>query len=506
MRSDGQGQRGARRHDLSGGDTGRHVVTFKGLNLWPAAAILVLVGLGTGFRVAVLSGRWGALGELNSDEAVVGLMARHLLNGEFHVFYWGQIYGGSQEAILTALLMTVLGPTVVAIKLTPVLLSAVAAVLTWRVGRRTIGTKGAVVAALLFWVWPTAYLFLSTFELGFYEFTMVCGLLLVLFSLRVVQEPGRRLDWAILGFAAGMGWWASPNIVYFGLPAVIWLLSRASGQLIRFLPVSLPAALLGAAPWLAFNVVNRMASLHAPTIDPYNEGHLGHVISLFRIGLPVALGVHSPFFDMWIWGAGGIAMYAGAATLVLLFIARARGPRLLVVLVLLIYPVVIFVFPGSPRGSARYVMFAAPFLALALCGVSSHIRYWAPLTLVALAITFSGFTYIPLSPDVAPLVRTLDQHGISGVVANYWVAYRLSFLTGERIVALPYHDSRYPAYATKVRSGPSVAYVFESGSPEEDAFVHTLQAQRITFEKFGAATYDVMVPAVKLEPEQVPGP
>src|SRR3712207_7162559 len=36
-------------------------------------------------------------GQLDSDEAVVGLMARRFLDGDFEAFYWGQHYAGTQE-------------------------------------------------------------------------------------------------------------------------------------------------------------------------------------------------------------------------------------------------------------------------------------------------------------------------------------------------------------------------------------------------------------------------
>src|SRR5690348_2660766 len=34
----------------------------------------------------------------NSDQAIVGLMAHHILAGERPVFYWGQAYNGTLEA------------------------------------------------------------------------------------------------------------------------------------------------------------------------------------------------------------------------------------------------------------------------------------------------------------------------------------------------------------------------------------------------------------------------
>ena len=60
---------------------------------------LVLVGLA--FRLAVIA---SPLGEIDGDEAVVGLMARHIaFLGELPAFYWGQPYLGSLEAFSAAL-------------------------------------------------------------------------------------------------------------------------------------------------------------------------------------------------------------------------------------------------------------------------------------------------------------------------------------------------------------------------------------------------------------------
>jgi uncharacterized membrane protein YgcG len=59
---------------------------FDGLMI---VAIAVLVVLGLFVRVWILGGT-----PINSDQAVVGLMAREILHGHLFVFYWGQHYGG----------------------------------------------------------------------------------------------------------------------------------------------------------------------------------------------------------------------------------------------------------------------------------------------------------------------------------------------------------------------------------------------------------------------------
>ena len=67
-------------------------------------------------RLALLA---GPQTQLEADEAIVGLMARHILEGERPVFYYAQPYLGSLEAYLVAGAFSVLGSTTFALKLVP---------------------------------------------------------------------------------------------------------------------------------------------------------------------------------------------------------------------------------------------------------------------------------------------------------------------------------------------------------------------------------------------------
>src|SRR5512135_2261797 len=53
----------------------------------------------------------------NGDEGVVALMARHILQGERPVFFYGQAYLGSTDAWLIAFSFSLLGQSVLAIRL-----------------------------------------------------------------------------------------------------------------------------------------------------------------------------------------------------------------------------------------------------------------------------------------------------------------------------------------------------------------------------------------------------
>ncbi len=81
-------------------------------------------------------------------------MIRHALHGHFGVFTWGAAYGGTQESTARRARIVDRRDEHARDQRCPDPLTAVTALLIWRVGRRTIGEPAAWVAGALFWVWP----------------------------------------------------------------------------------------------------------------------------------------------------------------------------------------------------------------------------------------------------------------------------------------------------------------------------------------------------------------
>jgi hypothetical protein len=114
-------------------------------------------------------------------------MAHQILHGHFSAFYWGQDYGGG-EPYITALFLGIFGQRGLTLEFTPILLSGMAAVLTWRIALRVrINRFLAMLAGALVWVAPNVNAWTSALELGFRWLTMCCGLGIVLVSLRILD-------------------------------------------------------------------------------------------------------------------------------------------------------------------------------------------------------------------------------------------------------------------------------------------------------------------------------
>ena len=89
---------------------------------------------------------------LNSDEAIVGLMARHILQGERPFFYYGQSYYGPLDAYLTSLLFAVFEPNDFALRIVPLAASLLFVIVIYYLGKalysRQVGLWSAAYAAI----------------------------------------------------------------------------------------------------------------------------------------------------------------------------------------------------------------------------------------------------------------------------------------------------------------------------------------------------------------------
>ena len=274
------------------------------------AGIVAVVLVGLFLRVWILGREpW------SSSTAIPGLMAREILHGHFSAFYWGQNYGGAEPYVVAAM-FALFGQSHFTLGLTPVVLDAIAAVLVWRIGGRLFGSRVGVGAALLFWIWPEVYIFDSTQEYGFRFVTLVCGLAVMLIAIRIAQrgEPVRLprsfslatveapsqsavvvyLDWLALGLFAGIGWWSSPEVVYYLVPSVVFLGWRLLKRRIElrpgYLALAVVGAVVGALPWLWANARSHLGSLrHAPAQQ--DGSYLSHLSILFTHLVPIVLGL-----------------------------------------------------------------------------------------------------------------------------------------------------------------------------------------------------------------------
>ncbi len=492
---------------------------------------LLLVGLVV--RLAVLA---SPLGEIDGDEAVVGLMARHIaFLGDRPPFFYGQHYLGSLEAFTAAPLFRLFGASAAVLKLVPTLYSLGFLWLSVVLARRLFGDGPALLTGVYLAVPPAMWAVWSTKARGGYAELLFLGEALLLATLWAAQPAARRwvraiqsLSWGLL---AGLAFWTHLLAVVYLVPCVVYLaLQRPPRRSLKTahgepdepgaeardagdLALGLAGAAVGMAPLLLYNWTNHLATLAAllqPAdipLDPWAQ-----LLRFFRVGVPVLAGLGQPttsaaMFDLdWPTRPAGF-LPAVVVLLVLLALVLVRqrravlglvgagrghapGPALLVLLALCVPPVVALSRFGFFVSEPRY---ALPLYAAFPLVASALWRLPRPLRLVATTALIGLNVFSLVSSDVrlwrpegavdsttatrAALVQHLVRQDRHQMYTDYWIAYPVMFETGETVLAYVVSSgfNRYIPPADNVQRTPNAVWVFVAGSDGEAEFTDQMR-------------------------------
>jgi hypothetical protein len=263
------------------------------------------------------------------------------------------------------------------------------------------------------------------------------------------------------------------------VPALAWLALRRP-QSYRLFPYALPGLVLGASPWLAWNVTHSWNAVLPRSTAGADTTYLERFGDLFAIVLPTWLGVRRPFNQEWVLGrAVGVVVLVLALVLLVALAVRFRRTAEPLLFVLAAFP---FLYAATSFtyfvDEPRYLVFIAPVPALlvgaALARTTPALAAGALGLVVALSVVGlvdleRGGRYAPLRvpSDLGPVLDALDRNDVRRVRANYWIAYRIAFESEERIIASPDGFWRYHPYHRAVSAQPRPGRVFLTGSASE---------------------------------------
>jgi hypothetical protein len=445
---------------------------------------------------------------VDSDAAIVGIQARHILRGELSWFLYGSGYQTSVDSLVAAGFFALLGATSLALMLSTLTGHVVLTCLvhaTLRPHLRPVHPCAALVATLPLVLTSTP---LHTYILNP---PRQAALTLVFLAAFVIDRAsargsprGRLMQHAAGGAVASLACFADPYALLFLPPLVLlgigaaWdgspvrprdtaprVLATLGGAAIGLLPlyalthrpdavhgettmtlgvvahnwvllrdscfpwllgttVFVPEALLGYVPWRSGQVLH-WAAIGGAVL--FVTGLLTGVVGLFRRDLP------------WeVRRLGGFGVVVGVATvasfLVSVMVMDLFSSRYLSALVLASpFALAPLAYGWGPR---RLLLMLAPYLAsAALCG---WLGYGASVK-GAQMIALPGHG----AADEERLGELLRQRGVNVAIADYWVSYRLTFLYGESITVVPIHEKedRYPPYRAAYKAASRSAYVFD---------------------------------------------
>jgi 4-amino-4-deoxy-L-arabinose transferase-like glycosyltransferase len=436
---------------------------------------------------------------LSADEAIPGLMARHILyRAEWPVFYWGQAYFGAAEAYLIAALFALFGFHAWLV-FVPALLASVALIpLTWAIAEHLGPSPAGPLAAVPVALPPPILSRVLGNAGGGFALGFALQLAALLFLLRALRSCPVRTRWlALFSLSTGLAAWVwQPSLIALP-PLLVAALLRAPElrRADRLAVAGVPLA-VGLAPMVAYNVssgwptVSALLIKYSQTLPMASEPltrqlqQLGALVLTTLGGGEETFGGSNPIQSVLL-AAALVATPAIALMLALrtrtrhataddAHVERCVWHSRLVGLGLLLTMTALNVL--AAHGGVRYLvpLFLA---ACALCGAAVasiaqrmvRLRWLLPVLLAGVFLSnLAGYTRITelMAPEQLSMVdqtqaavAVLEERGLTTGYADYWTAYPVTYLSAERITVAPTlafdasgRIDRYPSYTQRVDS------------------------------------------------------
>ncbi|MCK5054211.1 MAG: glycosyltransferase family 39 protein, partial [Anaerolineales bacterium] len=273
--------------------------------------LLIWILIGLFFLAVILKVGLLSIGAFpfNSDEAIVGLMARHILDGNWPVFFYGQAYMGSLDATLVALGFMLFGSETFVIRMVQTLLYLGTIFLTVKLSARIFRSQLAGLVSGLLLAVPTVNVTLyTTVSLGGYGEALLVGALLLFLTIQIEKTPDNTLYYLLWGFFSGLGFWAFSLTIAYILPTSIIVVCSLRKSRRRRLWVRgawiLLAGIIGALPlliWVFENGVSILVLELFGSAIAVNTGSdilsmlVEHIQHLLLFGITVTLGFRPPW-------------------------------------------------------------------------------------------------------------------------------------------------------------------------------------------------------------------
>ena len=431
----------------------------------------------------------------DADSLLSGLRALDILGGKLRVFY-SHVRIGALESYMHVPAMQVLGITRAAVSIAPLFSGCLTLLIFFFFLREILGRRPAAFALLFLAIPSPAYLAWTYMPNGYPETLLFCAAVLY-FAARTART-GHRPGWTLaLGLAAGVGLWQSLQTLTCTVPALLWLGVRRPALLRDrlFLATALAGFLIGASPWIGYNVVHPLATFQGNfAVRPASgaSGVEANLFYFFRYDLPELLVGLEPFSDRTpapltrlesFLRTPAAAVYAISAVVLAALAVRRRRPstapsaldarsgiRLLWFVAFAAVAANVLSEAGQTRGyTVRYVL-PLFFPATASLGVLVDVLWdrrraiAAPALGIVLAFNLAGY-YWPGSPSRRywefldrcdrAVVEHLESQGVRWVLGNYWAVYPLNFVSRRDVIGLPLLESEdHYQYASRLPARP----------------------------------------------------
>jgi hypothetical protein len=465
---------------------GRWAHLAGGSRLGPERADLLLVlALAFFFRLPIVAA--GAAATVTPDGALSGIVALHARDGVEHLVFVPHVpYSGSLKSHLTAPLALLVDPPR-AFALVSVLFYLGYVACLFRLGLVVGGRRAGLLAGLYAAFSPA---FLTRYSLsndGNYVEVLALGTCALWLGARWTREPAARPTLALaIGLLLGLAFWCHILAVIHLAALVVVLVVVAR----RRSPASLLALgwgwAVGYVPGLLWNAAHGWESFHyllpgearagetgAAGVSAMTSGLGAKLVAMVTDQWPVLMGYDTGYgprvdrlFLAIAWIGVLAALVAGGYALLRALRERSWPLGTLLVFATANLAIALLALPHV-EGNPRYILFlmsVVPVLLAMAFGAG-----WRRLVLLLLVATgaVASFAQVPgtLRSDSRwrGFVSALEKEGVRWCYTDFYLATRINFISGEKVVCSaklgPTTTEYFFAYRREVDAAPEAAIV-----------------------------------------------
>jgi hypothetical protein len=439
----------------------------------------------------------------NSDAALFGLIAKAVAAGrDFPIFFWGQSYMGPLTSYIAAPLIWLMHP-MRALRLAASLEVLAGIVFYWLGLRRAFDERVANAVAILLAISPVYMVHFSIATIGGEPLFFLSSIVFWFAQTTDLARPRHWLILGVLGgFGWWIHQGIIFALAAAVIVKIRWRIAglhRPRSSVVVVIALLIGAdAILGALRSLGFEVPSLF--LYRPLLEPvvalvvlllmvnfdvlrtslridsrlplfvvgFGIGYLPVIIGTFRGAVLKTYGLSVPPMplrgtlahaitfvrdDLWMLAGGGIA---SLIVIVSCAIAIARRPRFDMPLVTIVLCILFYLFSSRAYpGTVRYIVPALPMIYAFAVDEILRIRAGVVAVLaVAILLLIPAMRLIREVGDARaevyghfggefdprPVLRTIESQGYTVCYAEYWVAYKLQWVSDERVRFIPYHS------------------------------------------------------------------
>ena len=448
---------------------------------------------------------------IDSDEAILGLMAKHILSGEFPLITWVQPHGGTLEAYLNAPLYLLFKTSKLTVRLLPFMFSISFLVMSYLIGKEYFGKETGIVTASLTAISPVYLSIMGALGISMNFPALLGSAVIIYIAHRVVcgnlTASRKVLLLIIMGFVGGLTFWVHLIVICALLSALLFFFINDRLFFIRrnFWVLTL-SFIIGSSPLWVYNFNNNFATFRmirslgtAETLAKFKTCLTFTLPSTWGLRIPTYID-NSYFIEIW----QGFSISYAVVCIMLIVLAIAVNFRRVIrpctsreqlsagrkhlhgIWILLFFVLIdMAVFSRNSRSnsySTRYL--ALTFIALIpiiAAGLVEVMKKTKPVFVILFLSLISfhlagniilmrawaepGFPEKYLSiPENDKLISFLERKNIRYGYLNYWLSYPIVFRTDERIKISPACDERFKRYLhpylKEIQSANRAAYIF----------------------------------------------